>query len=211
MGLARQVSKGRAAIKSFVVEKGTPGMVVERLEHKLGIRASDTATIRFTDCRVPKENLLGSPDVEAEQGFAGVMQTFDNTRPLVAGDGGRLRARRAGRDRVTCSPRRASRSTTTGRPTPSSGRCGAVADGGGLGGGLPADHGGRLDGRQQQAELAAGVDGQGEGGPGRRGDHAASASSWPARSATASGRCWRSGRATRRSSTSSRGRSRSSS
>jgi acyl-CoA dehydrogenase len=78
-------SKGRAAIKSFVVEKGTPGMVVERLEHKLGIRASDTATIRFTDCRVPKANLLGSPEVEAEQGFAGVMQTFDNTRPLVAG------------------------------------------------------------------------------------------------------------------------------
>jgi acyl-CoA dehydrogenase len=78
-------SLGRAAIKSFVVEKGTPGMVVERLEHKLGIRASDTATIRFTDCRVPKANLLGSPDVEVEQGFGGVMQTFDNTRPLVAG------------------------------------------------------------------------------------------------------------------------------
>ncbi len=78
-------SKGRAAIKSFVVEKGTPGMEVERLEHKLGIRASDTATIRFTDCRVPKENLLGSPEIEMEQGFAGVMQTFDNTRPLVAG------------------------------------------------------------------------------------------------------------------------------
>ena len=38
---------GRAAIKSFVVPKGTPGMSVERLEHKLGIRASDTATIRF--------------------------------------------------------------------------------------------------------------------------------------------------------------------
>jgi acyl-CoA dehydrogenase len=33
---------------------------------------------------VPKENLLGSPDIELEQGFAGVMQTFDNTRPLVA-------------------------------------------------------------------------------------------------------------------------------
>jgi acyl-CoA dehydrogenase len=78
-------SKGRAAIKSFVVEKGTPGMVVERLEHKLGIRASDTATIRFTDCRVPKANLLGSAEVEVEQGFGGVMQTFDNTRPLVAG------------------------------------------------------------------------------------------------------------------------------
>ena len=78
-------SLGRAAIKSFVVEKGTPGMEVERLEHKLGIRASDTATIRFTDCRVPKENLLGSPEIELDQGFAGVMQTFDNTRPLVAG------------------------------------------------------------------------------------------------------------------------------
>jgi acyl-CoA dehydrogenase len=78
-------SKGRAAIKSFVVEKGTPGMVVERLERKLGIRASDTATIRFTDCRIPAANLLGSADVDDEQGFAGAMQTFDNTRPLVAG------------------------------------------------------------------------------------------------------------------------------
>ncbi len=75
---------GRAAIKSFVVEKGTPGMVVERLEHKLGIRASDTATITFTDCRVPAENLLGSPEVDVKQGFAGAMATFDNTRPLVA-------------------------------------------------------------------------------------------------------------------------------
>ncbi len=77
-------SRGRAAIKSFVVEKGNPGMVVERLERKLGIRASDTAAIRFTDCRVPAANLLGSPDIEAERGFAGAMQTFDNTRPVVA-------------------------------------------------------------------------------------------------------------------------------
>ncbi|MES1263801.1 MAG: acyl-CoA dehydrogenase family protein, partial [Peristeroidobacter soli] len=75
---------GRAAIKSFVVEKGTPGMEVVRLEHKLGIRSSDTATIRFVDCRVPAENLLGSPEVDVQKGFAGVMQTFDNTRPLVA-------------------------------------------------------------------------------------------------------------------------------
>jgi acyl-CoA dehydrogenase len=77
-------AQGRAAIKSFVVPKGTPGMTVERLEHKLGIRASDTATIRFEDCRVPAENLLGSPEVDASQGFAGAMATFDNTRPLVA-------------------------------------------------------------------------------------------------------------------------------
>ncbi|HEX3221643.1 MAG TPA: acyl-CoA dehydrogenase family protein [Nocardioides sp.] len=75
---------GRAAIKSFVVPKGTPGMTVERLEHKLGIRASDTATIRFEDCRVPAENLLGSPEIDTSQGFAGAMATFDNTRPLVA-------------------------------------------------------------------------------------------------------------------------------
>ena len=77
-------SMGRAAIKSFVVEKGTPGMQLVRLDHKLGIRASDTATIMFTDCRVPKENLLGSPEIDSKQGFGGVMQTFDNTRPVVA-------------------------------------------------------------------------------------------------------------------------------
>jgi acyl-CoA dehydrogenase len=59
-------------------------MKVERLEHKLGIRASDTAVITFTDCRVPAENLLGSPEIDTKQGFAGAMATFDNTRPLVA-------------------------------------------------------------------------------------------------------------------------------
>jgi acyl-CoA dehydrogenase len=75
---------GRVAIKSFVVPKGTPGMSVERLEHKLGIRASDTATIRFENCRVPVENLLGSPEIETGRGFIGAMATFDNTRPLVA-------------------------------------------------------------------------------------------------------------------------------
>jgi acyl-CoA dehydrogenase len=80
-------SAGRAAIKSFVVEKGTPGMEVARLEHKLGIKASDTATILFTDCRVPKENLLGNPEIDTKQGFGGVMQTFDNTRPVVAAMG----------------------------------------------------------------------------------------------------------------------------
>lgn len=75
---------GRAAIKSFVVPKGTAGMKVERLEHKLGIKASDTAAISFINCRVPAENLLGNPDIDIAKGFAGVMETFDNTRPLVA-------------------------------------------------------------------------------------------------------------------------------
>ena len=75
---------GRAAIKSFVVKKGTPGMKVERLEHKLGIKASDTAVISFIDCRVAGENLLGNAEIDVAKGFAGVMETFDNTRPLVA-------------------------------------------------------------------------------------------------------------------------------
>ncbi|WP_339486935.1 acyl-CoA dehydrogenase family protein [Pseudomonas sp. EL_65y_Pfl2_R95] len=78
-------SLGRAAIKSFVVEHGTPGMSVTRLEKKLGIKASDTASISFTDCRVPASNMLGQAEVDVENGFAGVMETFDNTRPLVAG------------------------------------------------------------------------------------------------------------------------------
>ncbi|MGB5809493.1 MAG: acyl-CoA dehydrogenase family protein [Polyangiales bacterium] len=76
---------GRAAIKSFVVPHGTPGMEVVRLDHKLGIRASDTASITLTDCRIPKANLLGTEEIDTKQGFGGVMQTFDNTRPIVAG------------------------------------------------------------------------------------------------------------------------------
>jgi acyl-CoA dehydrogenase len=75
-------AQGRAAIKPFVVEKGTPGLTVERVERKLGIRGSDTATLRFADCRVPAANLLASP--QTDEGFAGVMQTFDSTRPIVA-------------------------------------------------------------------------------------------------------------------------------
>jgi acyl-CoA dehydrogenase len=77
-------SKGRAAIKSFIVPRDHPGVTVERLEHKLGIKASDTAVIRFENARIPKENLLGNPDINVDKGFAGVMETFDNTRPIVA-------------------------------------------------------------------------------------------------------------------------------
>ena len=60
-------SAGRAAIKSFVVEKGTPGFELVRLEHKLGIRASDTAQFALVNCRVPKENLLGDPKIDVEK------------------------------------------------------------------------------------------------------------------------------------------------
>jgi acyl-CoA dehydrogenase len=78
-------SAGRAAIKSFIVERDNPGLKLDRLEDKLGIRASDTANFTLQDCRVPLEALLGDPEVKADKGFAGAMQTFDNTRPLVAG------------------------------------------------------------------------------------------------------------------------------
>ncbi len=78
------LSAGRAAIKSFVVPKGCPGMEMVRLDKKLGIRASDTATLVFTDCRIPKDNILGSAEVDTKKSFAGVMKTFDNTRPVVA-------------------------------------------------------------------------------------------------------------------------------
>jgi acyl-CoA dehydrogenase len=76
---------GRSAIKSFVVRRDNPGLKLDRLEHKLGIKASDTANFILTDCRVPKEDLLGSPEIDTKKSFSGVMKTFDNTRPLVAG------------------------------------------------------------------------------------------------------------------------------
>ncbi len=82
---------GRGGIKSFVVPALTPGMQLVGLEKKLGIRASDTATLRLEDCRVPKANLLGSAEVRkrtsrsaGDKGFKGAMATFDASRPIVA-------------------------------------------------------------------------------------------------------------------------------
>ncbi|MBI3170387.1 MAG: acyl-CoA dehydrogenase family protein [Chloroflexi bacterium] len=81
-------SAGRAGMRAFVVEAGTPGVKVTKLEHKLGIRASDTAAISLVDARVPFENILGKPTVEKNTtGFKGAMATFDATRPLVAASG----------------------------------------------------------------------------------------------------------------------------
>jgi len=84
-------SAGRAGIKSFVVPAGTPGMKLVGLEKKLGIRASDTATLVFEDCRVPADHLLGSAEVKkrdprksGDKGFKGAMATFDASRPIVA-------------------------------------------------------------------------------------------------------------------------------
>ncbi|OAB87436.1 acyl-CoA dehydrogenase [Janibacter melonis] len=92
-------SLGKQAIKSFVVRRDNPGMRLVRLEHKLGIRASDTAAFSLEDCRVPAEDLLGDPEIRIEGGFGGAMQTFDNTRPLVAAMA--LGLTRASLDRTT--------------------------------------------------------------------------------------------------------------
>jgi acyl-CoA dehydrogenase len=76
---------GRAGIKPFIVEAGTPGLKITKLEHKLGIRASDTAAAVLDNCRVPLDNLLGSAEVvDRTKGFKGAMATFDATRPNVA-------------------------------------------------------------------------------------------------------------------------------
>ena len=78
-------SAGRAGIRAFVVDAGTTGMYVTKVEKKLGIRASDTATIVFEDCRIPLDNILGSAEIpKTSQGFKGAMATFDATRPIVA-------------------------------------------------------------------------------------------------------------------------------
>jgi acyl-CoA dehydrogenase len=84
-------SAGRGGIKSFVVPAKTPGMKLVGLEKKLGIRASDTATLLFENCRIPSDHLLGSakvrkkdPSKTGDKGFKGAMATFDASRPIVA-------------------------------------------------------------------------------------------------------------------------------
>jgi acyl-CoA dehydrogenase len=79
-------SAGRAGMRPFIVEAGTLGVKVTKLEIKHGIRASDTAAIVFENARIPADNILGSPEVQKDGGggFKGAMATFDATRPLVA-------------------------------------------------------------------------------------------------------------------------------
>ena len=80
-------SAGRAGIKSFLIEKGTPGFNIVKKEKKLGIRAEDTAAYHFENCRIPRENLLGGDETVAKKGsggFKGAMKTFNMTRPAVA-------------------------------------------------------------------------------------------------------------------------------
>jgi hypothetical protein len=73
-------SEGHRGISAFIVEKGTAGMTVGRKENKLGMRASDTAEVRFDDCRVGANQLLG---VEGE-GFVNALQVLDAGRIGIA-------------------------------------------------------------------------------------------------------------------------------
>ncbi len=67
-------------ISAFIVEKGTPGFSIGKLEHKLGIRGSSTAELIFENCEVPAENLLGKEG----QGFYIAMECYDGGRVGVA-------------------------------------------------------------------------------------------------------------------------------
>jgi len=78
-------SLGRAGHRAFVVEKGTPGFSVGKIEDKMGLRASETAELVLEDCRVSSANLLGGEEAyQSKEGFMTAMKTFDNTRPIVA-------------------------------------------------------------------------------------------------------------------------------
>jgi len=74
-------SQGTRGISAFIVEKGTPGFSVGEAEHKLGIRASSTPPLYFSNCRIPKDALLGGEG----NGFKIAMQTLDGGRIGIAG------------------------------------------------------------------------------------------------------------------------------
>ena len=72
--------KGRHGISAFIIEKGTPGFRPGKKENKLGMRASDTSEVVFSDCRVPEENLLGKQG----DGFVNSLQVLDGGRISIA-------------------------------------------------------------------------------------------------------------------------------
>ena len=73
-------SKDSHGISAFILEKGTPGFRPGKKENKLGMRASDTSEVIFTDCRIPGENLLG-PEGE---GFISSLKILDGGRISIA-------------------------------------------------------------------------------------------------------------------------------
>ena len=71
---------GHHGISAFILEKGTPGFTAGKKENKLGLRASDTSTVIFDDCRIPKDNLLGQPG----HGFIDALTVLDGGRISIA-------------------------------------------------------------------------------------------------------------------------------
>jgi alkylation response protein AidB-like acyl-CoA dehydrogenase len=71
---------GHHGISAFIVEKGTPGFSAGKKENKLGLRASDTSTVLFDDCRIPKDNLLG----QEGHGFVDALTILDGGRISIA-------------------------------------------------------------------------------------------------------------------------------
>lgn len=74
------VEDSRQAISCLVLEKGTPGLSVDRLEDKMGHRASSTAQITFHGCRVPSANLLAGPG----QGLKMLLDSLNKSRPSIS-------------------------------------------------------------------------------------------------------------------------------
>jgi len=72
--------KGSHGISAFIIEKGTPGFRPGKKENKLGMRASDTSEVVFSDCLVPEENLLGKQG----DGFVNSLQVLDGGRISIA-------------------------------------------------------------------------------------------------------------------------------
>jgi butyryl-CoA dehydrogenase len=73
-------ARGKKGISAFIVEKNSPGFVVGKLEDKLGLRSSDTASLLFEDCPVSGENLLGTEG----EGFTIALATLDGGRIGIA-------------------------------------------------------------------------------------------------------------------------------
>ncbi|MGA9883663.1 MAG: acyl-CoA dehydrogenase [Candidatus Acidiferrales bacterium] len=73
-------AKKHHGISAFIVEKGTAGFRPGKKENKLGLRASDTSEVVFTDCRVPADNLLGREG----EGFVNCLQILDGGRISIA-------------------------------------------------------------------------------------------------------------------------------